>query len=87
MKRPQLGLFDNPVGAFSLEELTEAVRALEAGRPGRPAEELSRAVLAELNVKPSRRAAELVAEAIRLAASAHRRPRSSAHDGRPVPGR
>jgi hypothetical protein len=67
VKRTQLGLFDNPVGAFSLDELAETVRALEAERPGRTAEELSRAVFAELNVKRTRRAAELVAEAIRLA--------------------
>ena len=32
---PQLGLFDNPVGAFSLQELAETVRALESERPGR----------------------------------------------------
>ena len=32
----QLGLFDNPVRAFSLEELAEAVRELERRRPGRP---------------------------------------------------
>jgi hypothetical protein len=66
VKRTQLGLFDNPVGAFSLEELAETVRALEAERPGRTAEELSRAVFAELGMKRTRRAAELVAEAIRL---------------------
>jgi hypothetical protein len=65
--RPQLGLFDNPVGAFSLQELAETVRALESGRPGRTAEELSRAVFAELGMKRTRRAVELVAEAIRLA--------------------
>jgi len=74
MKRPQLGLFDNPVEAFSLEELAETVCALEAEQPGRTAEELSRAVFAELNVKRTRRAAELVAEAIRLARA--REPRA-----------
>jgi hypothetical protein len=65
--RPQLGLFGNPVGAFSLEELAETVRALESARPGLTAEELSRAVFVELGMKRTPRAAELVAEAIRLA--------------------
>ena len=65
--RPQLGLFDNPAGAFRLDELTETVRALERQRPGRTAGELSRAVFAELAMKRTRRSAELVAEAIRLA--------------------
>lgn len=65
--RPQLGLFDNPVRVFSLEELAETVRALERERPGRTVEELSRAVFAELAMKRTQRAAELVAEAIRLA--------------------
>ena len=65
--RPQLGLFDNPAGAFRLEELTETVRALERQRPGRTIDELSRAVFAELAMKRTRRSAELVAEAIRLA--------------------
>ncbi|HEX2742894.1 MAG TPA: hypothetical protein VHN16_00640 [Streptosporangiaceae bacterium] len=65
--RPQLGLFDNPVRVFSLEELTETVRALEREQPGRTADQLSRAVFAELAMKRTRRAAELVAEAIRLA--------------------
>ncbi len=65
--RRQLGLFDNPVSVFSLEELAETVRALEYDRPGRTADELSRAVFAELAMKRTRRAAELVAEAIRLA--------------------
>jgi len=74
VKRAQLGLFDNSVGAFSLEELAEATRALEAERPGRTAEELSRAVFAELDIKRARRAAELVAEAIRLARARKPRP-------------
>jgi hypothetical protein len=65
--RPQLGLFDNPVRVFSLDELAEAVRKLERDRPGRTVEELSRAVFAELAIKRTRRAADLVAEAIRLA--------------------
>ena len=65
--RPQLGLFDNPVRVFSLEELAETVRALERKQPGRTADELSRAVFAELAMKRTRRAAELVAEAIRVA--------------------
>jgi hypothetical protein len=38
--RPQLGLFDNPVRVFSLEELTETVRALEHERPGRTVDDL-----------------------------------------------
>jgi hypothetical protein len=65
--RPQLGLFDNPVRVFSLEELAETVRSLESQRPGRTTEELSRAVFAELAMKRTQRAAELVAEAIRMA--------------------
>ena len=65
--RPQLGLFDNPVLVFSLDELTETVRALERQRPGRTADELAHAVFAELAIKRTRRSAELVAEAIRMA--------------------
>lgn len=65
--RRQLGLFDNPAGVFTLDELTATVRKLERERPGRTADELSRAVFAELAMKRTRRAAELVAEAIRLA--------------------
>ena len=65
--RPQLGLFDNPAAIFSLDELTGTVRKLERARPGRTVDELSRAVFAELAMKQTRRAAELVAEAIRLA--------------------
>ncbi len=68
--RPQLCLFDNPVRVFSLEELAETVRALERKQPGRTADELSRAVfaeLAELAMKRTRRATELVAEAIGIA--------------------
>lgn len=89
--RPQLGLFDNPAGAFRLEELTETVRALERQRPGRTIDELSRAVFAELAMKRTRRSAELVAEAIRLArARATRRDRRLAvagqHSGSPELG-
>jgi hypothetical protein len=65
--RPQLGLFDNPAGAFRLEEITETVRALERQHSGRTVDELSRAVFAELAMKRTRRSAELVTEAIRLA--------------------
>jgi hypothetical protein len=72
--RPQPGLFDNPAGVFSLEELAETVRALEREQPGRTVEQLSRAVFAELAMKRTRRAAELVAEAIRLART--REPRT-----------
>src|SRR5260221_67589 len=72
--RPQLGLFDNPAAVFSLDELAGTVRKLERERPGRTVDELSRAVFAELAMKPTRRAAELVAEAIRLARA--REPRA-----------
>ena len=65
--RPQLGLFDNPVRVFSLDELAETVRKLERERPGRTVEELSGAVFSELAIEKTRRAANLVAEAIRLA--------------------
>ncbi len=63
----QLGLFDNPVRAFTLEELAETVRTLEREQPGQTVEELACAVFAKLAMKRTRRAAELVAEAIRLA--------------------
>jgi hypothetical protein len=72
--RPQLGLFDNPVRAFSLDELAETVRKLECEQPGLTAAELSGAVFAELSIKRTRRAADLVAEAIRLARA--RQPRT-----------
>src|SRR5262249_31418109 len=62
------------VGAFRLEELVETVRALEGQQPSQTVEELSRAVFAELGMKRTRRAAELVAEAIRVARA--RRPRA-----------
>lgn len=52
---------------FSLDELAKAVRKLERERPGRTVEELSRAVFTELAIKPTRRAVDVVAEAIRLA--------------------
>jgi hypothetical protein len=71
--RPSLGLFDNEVRLYSLDELTETVRLLERSQPGRTAGELSNAVFAELAMKRSRRAVELVAEAIRRARS--REPR------------
>jgi hypothetical protein len=67
--RPQVGLFDNPVLVFSLDELTETVRALERHRPGRTADELADAVFADLAIKRTRRSAELVAEAIRMGRS------------------
>jgi hypothetical protein len=63
----QLGLFDNPVGVFSLEELAGAVRGLERRRPGLTVEEISSAVFAELAMKRTRRASDLVREAIRVA--------------------
>lgn len=65
--RPQPGLFDNPVRVFSLDELAETVRQLERERPGRTVQQLSAAVFTELAIKPTQRAADLVAEAIRLA--------------------
>jgi hypothetical protein len=65
--RTPLGLFDNPVRVFSLDELAATVRKLEREQPGRTVEELSGAVFTELAIKRTRRAADLVAEAIRLA--------------------
>jgi hypothetical protein len=65
--RPPLGLFGNPAGSFSLEELAETVRSLERKQPGQTVEELSRAVFTELAMKRTQRAAELVAEAIKMA--------------------
>jgi hypothetical protein len=70
----QFGLFDNPVGAFSLEELAEAVRELERRRPGLTVEEISGALFAELAMKRTRRASDLVSEAIRIARSREPRP-------------
>jgi hypothetical protein len=71
---PQRGLFDNPVRAFSLEELTETVQALERQQPGRTVDALTSAVFTELAMKRTRRAADLVAEAIRIARA--RQPRA-----------
>ena len=71
---PQRGLSGNPVLAFSLEELTETVQALERQRPGRTAGELTSAVFTELAMKRTRRAANLVAEAIPIARA--RQPRA-----------
>lgn len=65
--RPPVGLFDNPVRVFSLDELAQTVRALERTRPGLTVEELAGSVFAELAMKRTRRAEELVAEAIRMA--------------------
>ncbi len=71
---PQRGLFDNPVRGFSLEELTETVRMLERQQPGRTVDELTSAVFTELAMKRTRRAANLVAEAIKIARA--RQPRA-----------
>jgi hypothetical protein len=71
---PQHGLFDNPVRAFSLEELTETVQGLERRHPGRTVGELTAAVFTELAMRRTRRAADLVAEAIRIARA--RQPRA-----------
>jgi hypothetical protein len=71
---PQRGLFDNPVRAFSLEELTKTVQALEREIPGRTAGELTSAVFTELAMKRTQRAADLVAEAIKIARA--RQPRT-----------
>ena len=65
--RPPVGLFDNPVRVFSLDELAQTVRTLERVRPGLTVEELTSSVFAELAMKRTRRAQELVAEAIRMA--------------------
>jgi len=54
--RPPLGLFDNEVRLYSLDELTETVCLLERSQPGRAAAELSNTVFAELAMKRSRRA-------------------------------
>ena len=70
----QRGLFDNPVRAFSLEELTQTVQALERQQPGRTIDELTTAVFTELAMKRTRRAADLIAEAIRIARA--RQPRA-----------
>jgi hypothetical protein len=71
---PQRGLFDNPIRGFSLEELTETVQELERQQPGRTADELARAVFTELAIKRTPRAADLVADAIRIARA--RQPRA-----------
>jgi hypothetical protein len=67
-------LSGNPVRAYSLKELTETVRALECQRPGRTTGELARAVFTELAMRRKRRAADLVAEAIRITRA--RQPRA-----------
>jgi hypothetical protein len=82
--RPELGLFDNPAGAFRLEELTETARALERQRSGRTVGELSRTVFAELAMKRTRRSAELVTEAIRLARAREPHGEISGSGGRPA---
>jgi hypothetical protein len=71
---PQRGLFDNPVRAFSLEELTQTVQAPQRQQPGRTVDELTSAVFTELAMKRTRRAADLVAEAIRIARARQPRP-------------
>lgn len=71
---PQRGLFDNPVRAFSLEELTQTVQALERQQPGRTVAELTSAVFTELAMKRTQRAADLVTEAIRIARARQPRP-------------
>ncbi len=70
----QLGLFDNPVGAFRLEELVEAVRELERERPGQTVAEISAALFDRLAMKRTRRANELVSEAIRIGRARAPRP-------------
>lgn len=63
----QLGLFDDPVRALSPEELTQTVRKPERQRPGQTVDAISSAVFAELAMKRTRRASDLVTEAIRIA--------------------
>jgi hypothetical protein len=63
----QLGLFDNPVRAFSLTELVAIVRELERQQPGRTVSEITSAVFDELGMKQTARARDLVIEAIRIA--------------------
>ena len=46
--RPPVGLFDNPVRVFSLDELAETVRALERAQPGLTVEELARLASTEV---------------------------------------
>jgi hypothetical protein len=65
--RPPAGLFDNSASLFTLDELADTVRALEGTRSGQTVDELSSAVFAELGMKRTQRASELVAEAIRMA--------------------
>lgn len=64
---PQRALFDNPVSAFSIEELTGTVRRLDARRPELSVTQLTEDVLNELAIKPTRRAREIITESIRLA--------------------
>lgn len=63
----QLGLFDNPVRVYGMEELAETVRKLDSTQPGRTVEEITAAVFAELAMQPTRRARDLVTAAIRIA--------------------
>jgi Family of unknown function (DUF6444) len=71
---PQRGMFDNPVRVFSLEGLTRTAQELERQQPGGTVGELTSAVFTELAMKRTRRAADLVAEAIRIARA--RQPRA-----------
>jgi len=64
---PQRGLFDNPVSAFSIEELTGTVRRIGGRSPELPVTRLTEEVLDELAIKPTRRAREIITESIRLA--------------------
>jgi hypothetical protein len=79
---PMVGVEDNgaervlakPVGRQARVAEHGTGPALERKRPGQTVDELSRAVFAELAMKRSRRAAELVAEAIRIARARKPRP-------------
>jgi len=64
---PQRALFDNPVNAFSMEELVDAARGLDDSGSELTAAQLADGVLTELAIKPTRRGREIVREAVRLA--------------------
>lgn len=77
----QRALFDNPVGEFSTEEIIAVIRELghTGGEPPSVAE-LADGVLDKLAIKRTRRAREVVMDAIRLA----RRAEATPHDIAPT---
>jgi hypothetical protein len=64
---PQRALFNNPVIAFSIQELTDTVRRLDDRGREQTVTQLTDDVLNELAIKPTRRAKEIITQSIWLA--------------------